>query len=286
MERRVEDLHHSVAAEGGTTGQHLEDDGAEGEEIGPGIDRPPTHLLRGHVARSPHDHPRLRQLAPELRALGERVEPLRLTGEAEIEDLGPVRGEEDIRGLEVPVDEAARMQGLERGERLERQLHRLRQGQRSAPQPLRERLALEQLHRDEEAPFVLADLVELADVGVVDAGGDAGLAPEAPGHPLVGAGSDRLYGERPSQTLVPGREDDAHPALAKLVEEPVGADPVPGRSQRARRVLRGRTLRSWRRALCRAAEAEQAIAELLQARGDLAAHRRCERVTAPTRRGR
>ena len=39
-------------------------------------------------------------------------------------------------------------------------------------------LAFEQLHRDEELAVGLADLVQLADVGVRHAGGGARLAPE------------------------------------------------------------------------------------------------------------
>ena len=48
-----------------------------------------------------------------------------------------------------------------------------------APDPLRERLALEELHGDEVLALVLVDRVDGADPGVVEGRGRAGLALEA-----------------------------------------------------------------------------------------------------------
>ena len=62
---------------------------------------------------------------------------------------------------------------------------RLGHAQRPAPQALGQRLALQQLHGDEQLAAVLADLVELADVRMVDAGRGPGLAPEALARGLV-----------------------------------------------------------------------------------------------------
>ena len=62
---------------------------------------------------------------------------------------------------------------------------RLGHAERPVAQPLGERLALEQLHGDEELAVVLADLVDLADVRMVDAGRRARLAPEALARGLV-----------------------------------------------------------------------------------------------------
>jgi hypothetical protein len=65
--------------------------------------------------------------------------------------------------------------------------HRLGDAQRPALQPLAERLALEQLHGDEQLAVLLADVVELADVRVVDAGSRPRLALEAPARGVVAA---------------------------------------------------------------------------------------------------
>ena len=69
---------------------------------------------------------------------------------------------------------------------------RLGHAQRAAPQALGERLALEQLHRDEQLAAVLADLVDLADVRMIDARGGARLAPEALARRLVARRRDDI----------------------------------------------------------------------------------------------
>ena len=138
--------------------------------------------------------------------------------QAEVEQLHAVRREEHVRRLEVAVDDAARVQRGQRGQHAEADRHRLGDAQRPAPQALGERLALEQLHGDEQLAAVLADLVDLADVRMVDAGRGAGLAPEALARGLVAAPSDDivLSATRALQPLVARRVDDAHPALAEL----------------------------------------------------------------------
>ena len=113
----------------------------------------------------------------------------------------------------------------ESGEHLAPQAQGLGQRQRPALQPRGERLAVEQLHRDEEPAGVFADLEDLAGVGVADAGRGAGLAPEALAALLVGAG-DRLQRDAAAEARVLGRVDDAHPALSELVEDAIAADPL------------------------------------------------------------
>ena len=113
-----------------------------------------------------------------------------------------------------------------------------------------ERLALEQLHGDEHAPGVLADLVDLADVGMVDAGGGAGLAPQAlPGGLVRRRRRQRLEGDGPGQPFVTGGVDHAHPAFAELALDLVVADPRrdgPVGAGRGRRDLTGRVVRPAR----------------------------------------
>ena len=83
------------------------------------------------------------------------------------------------------MDDPARVQGGERGQHSEADRHRLGDAQRSPAQALGQHLALQQLHRDEELAVVFADLVDLADVRMVDAGRGARLAPEALARRLV-----------------------------------------------------------------------------------------------------
>jgi hypothetical protein len=63
------------------------------------------------------------------------------------------------------MHDAASVQRRERGEDVERDRHGLRNAQGALLQAPVERLAFQQLHRDEEViAFVIADVVDLADV--------------------------------------------------------------------------------------------------------------------------
>src|SRR6185436_9013324 len=123
---------------------------------------------------------------------------------------------------------------------------RLGDAQRPALQPLAERLALEQLHGDEQLAVLLADVVELADVRMVDAGGRPRLALEAPARGVVAAqGAHLLERDGAAEPLVPGCVDDAHAALAERARH--GVVPDPGREARARPAVRSRARPAGRR---------------------------------------
>ena len=94
------------------------------------------------------------------------------------------------------------------------------------PDPLRERLPLEQLHRDEVLALVLVDRVDGADAGVVEGRGRAGLALEA--LERVGVlgqlGGQELERDVPAELRVLGLVDDAHAAAAELRRDAVVGD--------------------------------------------------------------
>ena len=85
--------------------------------------------------------------------------------ETEVEQLHAVRREEDVGGLQVAMDNPARVNRVERREDGERDVGAPGERNRSAGQARRERLAIEQLHGDEQLAVRLADLVQLADEG-------------------------------------------------------------------------------------------------------------------------
>ena len=165
-----------AAAERRTAGKHLEQDRAGREEVAARVDGLAGDLLGRHVPRRAHQRC---PCASVPSAVAERSSELR-PREAEVEQLHAVRGQEDVRRLEVAMDDAARVQ---RGEARRgcrgRSATASERAQRAASQPLGERFALEQLHRDEQPAVVLADLVDLADVRMVDARRGPGLPPEA-----------------------------------------------------------------------------------------------------------
>jgi hypothetical protein len=92
--------------------------------------------------------------------------------------------------------------------------------------PMLQRLAFQQLHADEGPPLVRVDVVDRADVGVVEGRGRAGLALEA----LEGLVAreqplrQKLERHPTAETGVLGLVDDAHPAAAQLLEDAVVRD--------------------------------------------------------------
>ena len=66
------------------------------------------------------------------------------------------------------MDDAVAMRGVEGGGDLDRVLDRLIERQRRPSQSIGERLALEARHDEEVGALVLADVVERADVGMIE----------------------------------------------------------------------------------------------------------------------
>ncbi len=154
-------------------------------------------------------------------ALPEREAEL---GDAEIEHLdGAVGGDEQVGRLDVAMHHALAMRGIEGAGEVAAEGEHLVDGHRSARQPRRQRLAVEQLHHHELPALVLADVVERADVGVVQRRDDAGFALEALGGGRVAAqfGRQQLHGDATAQPHVLGGEHLAHGAAAERRENPV-----------------------------------------------------------------
>ena len=89
-----------------------------------------------------------------------------------------------------------------------------------------ERLALEQLHGDERLAVLFADLVNRADVRMIERRGRARLEPEALGGLRVALQIVRqeLQRDVPAQRQVLGLVDDAHAAGPDAVQDPVVGD--------------------------------------------------------------
>ena len=220
VQRRVQDVHHRAADEGGPPGEHLEEDGPRGKEVRARVHHAAGHLLGRHVARRAHHEARAGEPAGRIQR-GLRLGPR----QAEVEQLDAVRRQEHVRRLQVAMDDAAAVEGGQGRQDPEGHRHRVGDAHRTAVQPIGERLALEQLHRDEEAGRVLADFVDLADVGMVDARRGARLAPEAPARRLVGRQRrHHLDGDRAPEALVAGLVHHAHAALAQAAAHRVVPD--------------------------------------------------------------
>ena len=150
-----------------------------------------------------------------------------LTGrehEAEVEHPRPtVLVDDHVVGLEVAVNEP----GLVRGREAPRRLHvhgdDLGHAALSLLEPAPQGHALDQLHRDEGAPFVLTNLVDVRDVDVTQLGHRRRLAPQ----PRLPVGRTRRV--RPQdfdrnlavQFVVARFVDDGHAALADALLDAV-----------------------------------------------------------------
>ena len=167
----------------------------------------PDGLLRGHVAGRAGDHARGRRL-------GAGHEDF---GQAEVGHIGLVVAvEEDVRRLQVAVDDAVGVQMLDRPGDDAHQPHDRVEGKRLAGDPLGQALAFDVFHGEVVLAVVLADVVDLRDVGVSQAGGGPGLDLKAADVLRRGQmrGQDHLHGHDAVERLLPRLVDHAHAAAA------------------------------------------------------------------------
>lgn len=145
-------------------------------------------------------------------------------GEAEIEDFGvAARGDEDVRGLDVAMNDAAGMGGVERVGDVDRNVEERVELQRTCGDEVFESLAFEIFHDDEGMAILRADFVDGADIRMIERRSGAGFAAEAfEGLRIVGnIFGKKLDGDEAAELEVFGFVDDAHPTAAKLVDDAI-----------------------------------------------------------------
>ena len=102
--------------------------------------------------------------------------------EAEVHELGAGLGEHDVAGLEVAVDDAGAVRAVERVGDLRADAQHVGERQRPAREARGQRLALDQLHHQVVGVALAADVVQRADVRMVEARDRLRLALEARAH--------------------------------------------------------------------------------------------------------
>jgi hypothetical protein len=123
------------------------------------------------------------------------------------------------------VDEAAGVGGGEAATDLQVHGDDLAPAPRGGGLPGAQGLALDVLHGEVDLAVVLADLVDLDDVGVGQAGEGLGLAAAAGADVgVVAAGEDEFDCDLAVELLVVGGVDDAHAAGADAAEDGEAAD--------------------------------------------------------------
>ena len=129
-----------------------------------------SHLLGRHVRDRSKRAPRTRQAVDRRHGRRGVITAARCSdlGQPEIENLRvSARGDEEICRLDVAVDDAGRVRCFERVGDLDRQRQQPIDLERAPGDPMLQRRPVEKLHDEKRAAVLLADIVDRADVGVV-----------------------------------------------------------------------------------------------------------------------
>src|SRR5207248_9798510 len=162
---------------------HLIKHAAEAEQIRADIDVFSTRLLRGHVGHRADSGTGTREHRTVESCSGGNGDLLVLFcqfGQAEIKYLGaPAVGYENICRLDIAMNDALAMRGIESVGNLNRNIEMLFVSECFPQKPRGKWFAFEKLHRDERLAFVIGDFVDGANVLVIDGGCSAGSHSEA-----------------------------------------------------------------------------------------------------------
>ena len=169
-------LRGAVSPEGMLAGEHLVEHGAEREDVRAGVSGMTLRLLRRHVAHRAHHRSRTGHVGRRGVAFAGGLD----AGEAEVEDLHDTgRGEKEVVGLEVAVDDAAGVGGGEAAGDLDGMRQGFLERETSSGETRAEGRAFEELEDEVGAAVLPADVEDGEDVGVGESSGGPGLALEA-----------------------------------------------------------------------------------------------------------
>ena len=143
-------------------------------------------------------------------------------GEAKIENFdGAALGDENVGGLDIAVDDAFFVGGVEGVGELDADVDGARNRQGTERDQFVEGLPFEQLHGDEGPAVVFFDGVNDANAGMIQRRGGAGFAEEAFERLRIAARvfREKLQGDAAAEFDVFGFVDDAHAAAADLAED-------------------------------------------------------------------
>ncbi len=193
FENRVEDDRGTIAPEGQCAGCHLVQHSAERKQIAARIQFFRARLLRRHVGDGAERRTRAGEVLVVNRAghgVGCRgvgcCNFARRAGcgsdlrQAEIQYLGvPALGHEDVRRLDVAVDDAGSVSGVERVGDVDGDGEKNVRFQRTPGDAVLQRQPVQKFHGDERFAVLLVNFVDGADVGMVQSGGGLRFALEA-----------------------------------------------------------------------------------------------------------
>jgi hypothetical protein len=134
--------------------------------------------------------------------------------------------DEDVRGFDIAMDDSLRVRRIECVRNLDAELDNAVELERMAFDEMFEGLTFEQLHHEELLSFVFADVVDRADVRMVQRGRGTCLALKTLRRRGILRPLQRQELERhvPAEPDILGAVHDAHAAPAELLEDPVVRD--------------------------------------------------------------
>ncbi len=228
----IEDQRRSVPAKREGSGRHLIQHRAKRKQIAARIEFLAFGLLGRHVSHGPHGRSgtgqvvfahggRLREHSRRVHAAAADRSDL---GQSEVQHLGMTAlGDENVGGLDVAVNDALGMRGVERIGNLDREREQRVHLQRTPGDHVLQSHAVQIFHGDERLAILLADVVNGADVGMVQRRSRLRLALKAAeclgilGH-FIG---QKLECDKTMQPRVFRFVNHTHPAAAKLVDNAV-----------------------------------------------------------------
>ena len=134
-----------------------------------------------------------------------------------------VRGEHDVRGLQVAVDDVLLVGLVQRFGRFQRDLQGVELAEGPSRQSLPERLPFDVLHDDAAGVAEVEQFMDAADVGMVQRRRQPGFLQQAfaGGEIVAEAAGQDLDGDLAVQERVLREEDFPHPAFAELAGDAV-----------------------------------------------------------------
>ena len=233
IENRFENDGGSFATKRKRAGSHFVDHGAKGKKIGAAVEILAANLFGRHIRDGAHGAAGTGKVlgglgrlgSVELRARSGRAAfGKRDFGQAEIENLGVTAlGHKNICGLDVAMDDAFGMRSFERVGDFDGKGEQVVHLDRTPIDAVLERLAVEKFHGDEGLAVLLADVVNGADVRMIQRGGGLGFALET-GQGLRVAGDvlrEKFQRDETAQARVFRFVHHAHSSAAESFDDPV-----------------------------------------------------------------
>ncbi len=144
----------------------------------------------------------------------------------------PALGDENIRRLDIAVDDSLFVRGIECVRYFHAQLQQQIHGQRLSGNAVLERLAFEMLHDDEVSPVLLANLVNGADVRMIQRGSSPGLALKSLEGVRIACEffGQKLQGHVAAEARILSLVDHTHASAAELFDDFVMGDDLAGQT--------------------------------------------------------